>query len=76
MPETGVSSELLGTISPCLLKSLSVANLRAVADQIGDVITDDELADILLKNDMNNDGKLDFEDFYNVLTKKFVYIEV
>ena len=51
-------------------KSLSVANLRAVADQVGDVITDDELADILLKNDMNNDGKLDFEDFYNVLTKK------
>ena len=50
--------------------SLTVANMRAIADQIGDQATDAELGDIILKNDMNNDGKLDFEDFYNVLTKK------
>merc|ERR1712203_1004874 len=41
---------------------ISVANMRAVGDQVGD----DELGDIVLKNDMNNDGQLTFDDFYNV----------
>merc|ERR1719159_1008018 len=50
--------------------SISVANMRAIADQVGDQVTDDELGDIVLKNDMDNDGNLTFEDFYNVLTKK------
>merc|ERR1712139_637093 len=50
--------------------TISLANMRAVADQVGDQITDDELGDIVLKNDMDNDGNLTFEDFYNVLTKK------
>merc|ERR1712066_879296 len=49
---------------------VSLANMRAIADQVGDQVSDDELGDIALKNDMNNDGKLDFEDFYAVLTKK------
>merc|ERR1712224_1053412 len=49
---------------------ISVANMRAVADQVGDQVSDDELGDIVLKDDMNNDGQLTFEDFYNVLTKK------
>merc|ERR1712076_335678 len=49
---------------------ISLANMRAIADQVGDNVSDDELGDIVLKNDMNNDGKLDFEDFYAVLTKK------
>jgi len=31
---------------------------------------DYELGDIVSKNDMDTDGKLSFEDFYNVLTKK------
>merc|ERR1711890_208845 len=52
--------------------SISVANMRAIADQVGDQVTDDELGDIVLKNDMDNDGNLTFEDFYNVLTKKAV----
>merc|ERR1712100_660662 len=50
--------------------SISVENMRAIADQVGDTVSDDELADIIGKNDMNTDGKLDFEDFYAVLTKK------
>merc|ERR1712226_1376561 len=50
--------------------NISVANMRAVADQVGDQVSDDELGDIVLKNDMDNDGLLNFEDFYNVLTKK------
>merc|ERR1711988_1252063 len=50
--------------------SISVANMGAVADQVGDQVSDDDLGDIVLKNDMNNDGQLTFDDFYNVLTKK------
>merc|ERR1712167_166383 len=50
--------------------SISVADMRAIADQIGDQVTDEELGDMILKNDMDNDGKLTFEDFHNVLTKK------
>merc|ERR1712083_314236 len=49
---------------------LTVAHMRNIADIVGDNVTDDELGDMILKNDMNNDAKLDFEDFYNVLTKK------
>merc|ERR1712183_1238406 len=40
---------------------ISLANMKAIADQVGDIV---------LKNDMDNDGKLTFDDFYNVLTKK------
>merc|ERR1711915_594484 len=40
---------------------ISLANIRAIADIVGDIV---------LKNDMDNDGKLTFDDFYNVLTKK------
>ena len=50
--------------------NISLDNMRAVADQVGDQVSDDELGDIVLKNDMDNDGLLNFEDFYNVLTKK------
>merc|ERR1712080_471637 len=49
---------------------ISLANMRAIADTVGDNVSDDELGDIVLKNDMDNDGKLTFDDFYNVLTKK------
>merc|ERR1712045_702999 len=49
---------------------ISLANMRAIADIVGDNVSDDELGDIVLKNDMDNDGKLTFEDFYAVLTKK------
>ena len=49
---------------------VSLANMRAIADMVGDNVSDDELGDIVLKNDMDNDGKLTFDDFYNVLTKK------
>jgi len=49
---------------------ISLANMRAIADTVGDQVTDDELGDIVSKNDMDTDGKLSFEDFYNVLTKK------
>ena len=46
--------------------------MKAVAEQVGDQVTDDELGDIVLKNDMDNDGTLTFEDFYAVLTKKAI----
>merc|ERR1712046_410715 len=52
--------------------SVSVQNMRAIADQVGDQVTGDELGDIILKNDMDNDGQLTFEDFYAVLTKKAI----
>merc|ERR1712139_376125 len=32
-------------------------------EQSGDQVSDEELGDIILKNDMDNDGKLTFEDF-------------
>merc|ERR1712178_533604 len=52
--------------------NISVQNMRAIADQVGDQVTDDELGGIVLKNYMDNDGQLSFEDFYAVLTKKAI----
>merc|ERR1712194_241902 len=49
---------------------LTVAHMRNIADIVGDNISDDGLGDMILKNDMDNDGPMTFEDFYNVLTKK------
>merc|ERR1711881_208645 len=49
---------------------ISLANIKAIAEIVCDNVSDDELGDIVLKNDLDSDGKLTFDDFYNVLTKK------
>ena len=49
---------------------ISVENLARVARDLGEDISLDELKEIVQRADLNGDGKLTFEDFYTVMTKK------
>ena len=49
---------------------ISVENLKKVARELGEDISDEELNEIIKRADLDGDGKLGFEDFYQVITKK------
>ena len=49
---------------------ITVENLRRVAKELGEDIPEEELKEIILRADLDGDGKLSFEDFYAVITKK------
>ena len=49
---------------------ISVENLARVARDLGEDISMEELKEIVQRADINGDGKLTFEDFYNVMVKK------
>ena len=49
---------------------ISVENLRRVAKELGEDIPEEELREIILRADLDGDGKLTFNDFYAVITKK------
>ena len=49
---------------------ISVENLRRVAKELGEDIPEEELKEIILRADLDGDGKLTFDDFYAVITKK------
>jgi centrin-1 len=41
-----------------------------VARELGEVVDEEALAEIVGRIDSNGDGKVTFEDFYNVMTKE------
>ena len=43
-------------------------HLRAVADELNIPIKEDELKNMVFKSDENMDGKVSFEEFYNIMT--------
>ncbi len=49
---------------------ITVENLRRVARELGEEISEEELKEIIQRADLDGDQKLGFEDFYNVMTKK------
>ena len=49
---------------------ISVENLKRVAKELGEDIPEDGLREIILRADLDGDGKLTFDDFYAVITKK------
>ena len=49
---------------------ITVENLRRVAKELGEDIPDDELNEIIMRADLDGDGKLSFDDFFAVITKK------
>ncbi len=51
---------------------ISVENLKKVARELGEDISEEELKEILLRADLDNDGKVKFDDFYEVIVKKTV----
>ncbi len=49
---------------------ISVEDLKRVARELGEEISEEELKEIVQRADLDADKKLSFEDFYNVMTKK------
>ena len=49
---------------------ITIENLRRVARELGEEISEEELKEIVQRADLDGDQKLGFEDFYNVMTKK------
>ena len=49
---------------------ITVDNLKRVAKELGEDIPEEELNEIILRADLDGDGKLSFDDFYAVITKK------
>ena len=45
-------------------------DLKRVARELGEDISDEELSEIIQRADLDGDGKLCFEDFYNVIVRK------
>lgn len=49
---------------------ISMSNLKAISEEVGDNLTEEELQDVLNRCDINADTQCTFEDFYNVITQK------
>jgi Ca2+-binding EF-hand superfamily protein len=47
-----------------------VKNLRRVAKELGETIDDSELQEMIERADSDNDGMVNEDDFYNIITKK------
>ena len=50
--------------------SITIRNLRRVARELGETMTDEELQEMVERADTNGDGAVSMDDFYNIMTKK------
>eukprot|EP00917_Polyrhabdina_sp_WS-2016_P014000 GHVP01030590.1.p1 GENE.GHVP01030590.1~~GHVP01030590.1.p1 ORF type:complete len:145 (+),score=33.51 GHVP01030590.1:507-941(+) len=50
--------------------TISLKNLRRVAKELGETMSEEELREMLERADSNGDGEISFEDFYSIMTKK------
>ena len=49
---------------------ITIKNLRRVARELGETMTDEELMEMIERADTDGDGQVTPEDFYNIMTKK------
>merc|ERR1712134_250296 len=48
--------------------SITLRNLRRVAKELGETMTDEELQEMIDRADSNGDGAVRMDDFYNIMT--------
>ena len=51
-------------------QSITIKNLRKVARELGETMSDEELNEMIARADSNGDGAVSMDDFYNIMTKK------
>ena len=61
--DTAIESEQTGA-------AITIRNLRRVARELGETMTDEELQEMVDRADSNGDSAVTSDDFYNSLTKK------
>jgi len=49
---------------------ITIANLRRVAKELGETVTDDELKEMIDRGDLNKTGSVELDDFMHIMTKK------
>jgi centrin-1 len=49
---------------------ISLRNLKRVAKELGETMTDAELLEMIERADNDQDGEINFEEFYSIMTKK------
>lgn len=49
---------------------ISVKNLRRVANDLGENITEEELEEMIVRADLDKDGLVNLEEFYTIVTRK------
>ncbi len=49
---------------------ISIKNLRRVAKELGENISEEELQEMVERADSNGDQQVTADDFYNIMTKK------
>ncbi len=49
---------------------ITIENLRQVAQELGETMSEEELTEMITRADSDGDGKINFEDFFTVMTKK------
>ena len=50
--------------------TITIKNLRRVARELGETMTDEELQEMIDRADSNADSAVTMDDFYNIMTKK------
>ena len=50
--------------------TITLRNLRRVARELGETMTDEELQEMVDRADSNGDSAVTMDDFYNIMTKK------
>ena len=68
------SKESIGKIFPLFddekTLHISVKNLRRVANDLGEDISEEELQEMIDRADLDKDGLVSLEEFYIILTRK------
>ena len=49
---------------------ITIANLKKISKDLGEGMDDIELQEMIERADADGDGRVTFEDFYNIMTKK------
>ena len=50
--------------------AITLKNLRRVARELGETMTEEELQEMVDRADSNGDGGVSMDDFFNIMTKK------
>ncbi len=49
---------------------ITIANLRRVAKELGETVTDEELKEMIDRGDLNKTGSVEIDDFMHIMTKQ------
>ena len=48
---------------------IELKNFKKIARELGETLDEQEIIEIIKKSDLDGDGRVSFEDFYNIMKK-------